>query len=219
MPLRPLFPRALKRLTRRLERDLAFFCASFTALFAIAVTAWPAFAPEWRAGESVAAVSAGALLFITLAFWRPLWHALANRLFLGALVPLSDPWVIDGDTIDDRAGRIRYRLANIDAPEIDGAKCYREAERGQLAKWAFVRIVREAKSVVVRPTFRVDRYGRRVGFVLADGVDVGETLIARGLAVRWGGVRRRWCGPHGGLAKLARAGAMAHRCQTCRAFT
>ncbi len=219
MEMRSLFARAAGRRFWRLKRDVTFFGASFVALFAIAVVAWPAFAADNRATESVLAVAGGVALFVCFAFWRPAWHAVANRFFLKPATPLIDPWVVDGDTIDDRARGVRYRIANIDAPEVDGAKCYREAARGQLAKWALVRIIREAKDVRVRATFRTDRYGRRVAFILVDSVDVGETLVSRGLAVPWAGMRRRWCGPKGGLAQLARAGAMAHRCKTCRALT
>lgn len=205
------------RLLKRLKRDVAFFAVVFAALFGVAVAAWPAFEAEDRGLEAVVAVTAVALLFIALAFARPIWHAFANRYFLRPVRRLPDPWVVDGDTIDDRATGIRYRFANIDAPEIDGAKCYREGARGQLAKWALVRMVREAKVVAVRPTFRTDRFGRRVAFVLIDGQDAGDILVARGLAVPWGGWRKRWCGPRGGLAKIAKAGAMAHACKACRA--
>lgn len=205
------------RLSKRATRDLIFFTAAFAALFAVAVAAWPAFEADNRAMEAALAVVGAAAAFAALAFWRPAWHAFANTYFLRKVTPLANPWVIDGDTIDDRARGVRYRFANIDAPEIEGAKCYREGARGQLAKWALVRIVREAKVIAVRPTFRIDRYGRRVAFVLADGEDVGAMLIARGLAVPWAGWRRRWCGPTGGLAKIAETGAMAHACKTCRA--
>lgn len=39
-----------------------------------------------------------------------------------------------------------------------------------------------------------DRYGRTLGRVLVDGVDVGELLISEGLARRWDGRRHPWCG-------------------------
>lgn len=205
------------RFPKRMKRDVIFFFTAFAALFGVAVAAWPAFDAADRRVESVAAVAGASVAFILFAFWRPVWHAFANRFFLRPLRRLPDPWVVDGDTIDDRATGIRYRFANIDAPEIEGAKCYREGVRGQLAKWALVRLVREAKVVAVRPTFRTDQYGRRVAFVLIDDQDAGDILVARGLAVPWGGWRKRWCGPRGGLAQIAKTGAMAHACKACRA--
>ena len=39
-----------------------------------------------------------------------------------------------------------------------------------------------------------DRYGRKLRVVERDGVSLGETLVAEGLARRWEGRRRPWCG-------------------------
>jgi hypothetical protein len=146
------------------------------------------------------------------------WGFLASKLGVSPKPrSLVQPWVIDGDTIDDAAAGIRYRLANIDAPETgDHAKCYREAERGQLAKWAAIRLVREAAAVTARPTGRMDRYGRCVAFILVDGADLGNLLVGRGLALPWRGRRERWCGANGGLARIAARGGPPHACQTCR---
>lgn len=153
-------------------------------------------------------------MFITYARWG--WHALANRIGVAAPHILANPWVLDGDSVEDRATGVRYRLANIDAPEIgDAAKCYKEAERGQLAKWVAVRLVRAAKLVTARNTWRRDKFGRRVALVFVDGMDLGELLIKRGLARPWRGRREKWCGPDGGLARIATTGAMAHVCKTC----
>jgi len=213
-PARPLLSKSLKR-------TFAFFAAAFAALFAVGA-AHLHFATLGGVAQNfsgiVMAVGLGVACIAAALCWRTFWHAFANHCFLSSTAPVENPWVIDGDTIDDRARGVRYRIANIDAPEIDGAKCYRESARGQLAKWALVRLVRDAHIVAVRPTFRTDRYGRRVAFVLADGQDVGNMLVARGLAVPWRGWRRAWCGPRGGLAKIAKAGAMAHACKTCGAL-
>ncbi|HVK82275.1 MAG TPA: thermonuclease family protein [Verrucomicrobiae bacterium] len=70
-----------------------------------------------------------------------------------------------------------------DAPETgDGARCANEAQRGELARLAVVAMVNRAKAVTVRRTWRWDQYGRRVTFVYADGVDIGEALVAKGFA-------------------------------------
>jgi len=173
--------------------------------------------------DVVQALILGALTLCILtppAVRRFFWHLLANRVSVARPRRLADPYVIDGDTIDDRSTGIRYRLANIDAPETgDNAKCFKENERGEAAKWAAIRLVRAAKTVEVRQTWRIDRYGRRVAFVLVDGEDLGRTLIAQGFARPWLGQRYRWCGKNGGLALIARAGRRAHNCQTCAAWT
>jgi endonuclease YncB( thermonuclease family) len=129
--------------------------------------------------------------------------------------PVLHPWIIDGDTLDDRAEGVRYRLANIDAPELEG-KCFRERARAHAAKDAATSLVRRAKQVSVRRTFRWDMYGRRAAFVLVDGQGLGELLVQRGLAVPWRGRRKRWCGPNGGLALIAASGGPSFACTTCR---
>jgi endonuclease YncB( thermonuclease family) len=160
----------------------------------------------------VAAASTGLL--------RLIWHDLANALAETRPRPLRAPWVIDGDTIEDRAAGVRYRVANIDAPETgDNAKCFRERQRGELAKREAIRLVRRARSTEVRRTWRTDRHGRRVAFVLVDSEDLGEALMQRGLARPWRGRRERWCGPRGGLAKIAESGAMPFSCAACAHWT
>jgi endonuclease YncB( thermonuclease family) len=39
-----------------------------------------------------------------------------------------------------------------------------------------------------------DRYGRKLRVVQRDGRSIADTLIAEGLARRWDGARRSWCG-------------------------
>lgn len=96
--------------------------------------------------------------------WRredALWHALANALAEASPRPIADAWVIDGDTIDDRATGVRYRLANIDAPETGAkARCRRERMLGEAARRTAIAMVRAAAKVEARRTFRTDRYGR-----------------------------------------------------------
>jgi endonuclease YncB( thermonuclease family) len=148
-------------------------------------------------------------------FDRYLWHMAANAAAFEKPHRLIRVWVVDGDTLDGDG--VRYRFANIDAPETgDNAKCFLERQRGEEAKRAAIKMVRSASIVAVRRTWRTDRFGRRVAFVLVDGADLGDLLVAQGLARPWRGMRERWCGENGGLAKIARAGARPHACATCR---
>jgi micrococcal nuclease len=39
-----------------------------------------------------------------------------------------------------------------------------------------------------------DLYGRKLRVLTRDGRSVADTLVAEGLARRWDGVRRSWCG-------------------------
>ncbi len=169
---------------------------------------------------SVAAVSAAIVAAaIPTGVVRMLWHDFANAFAEETPRLIANPWVIDGDTIDDRGSGTRYRLANIDAPETgDNARCHRERTRGEEATRAAIRLVRSAAAVQVRRTFRTDRYGRRVAFVLVDGRDLGEILVAQGLAQPWRGRRRKWCGPTGGLALIAARNSTTFSCNSCRGW-
>lgn len=152
----------------------------------------------------------------TLTFSPAVWHSFANRIFVGGHVVISMPSVIDGDTIDDLATGVRYRLANIDAPETgEQAKCFREREKGEMAKRMAVRAISAGVRVTARKTFRIDRFGRRVAFVYVDGQDLGEWLVREGFARPWYGFRRKWCGRHGQLQEMAAARGESFSCKTC----
>lgn len=186
-------------------------------------SAWRALALTQTEMTAMAAAAGAVMLFGALfptGLATFVWHTFANVMAGRRRRPVAMPRVVDGDTLDDAATGIRYRLANIDAPETgDNAKCFRESERGEEAAATAAYLVSKAQAVTVRWTFRVDRYGRRVAFVEVDGADLGELLMARGLARPWRGKRVRWCGRKGGLAAIARAGRAPHACATCRAWT
>jgi endonuclease YncB( thermonuclease family) len=204
---------------RQREQERWLFVAGFVLILLAGLAAFAVFdgfapSPELNAALLFAAV------FVTLAAPPPVlrffWHEFANRWGVKPPTPVLSPHVIDGDTIHDVANGLRYRLANIDAPETgDNAKCHRERERGEDAKSVAHQLVANATRVEVRTTFRMDQYGRRIAFVLVDGVDLGEILVQRGLARPWRGTRRRWCGRNGGLAKIAQAGLKRHACSAC----
>lgn len=99
---------------------------------------------------------------------------------------------LDGDTI-----RATIRLANIDAPELEGA-CDAERDLAARATADIARRLATAKalSIAVDPARPFDRYGRVLALVAVDGVDLGQTLVAAGLAHVWRGSRAAsggWC--------------------------
>ena len=83
--------------------------------------------------------------------------------------------IADGDTltivIDDRQEKIR--LSDIDTPE-------RKQPYGTRAKQALAELT-FGKTVTVSTTTR-DRYGRVIGHITADGVDVNAELVRLGFA-------------------------------------
>jgi endonuclease YncB( thermonuclease family) len=108
--------------------------------------------------------------------------------------------VIDGDTLEDLAADITYRIENIDTPETGPrAQCTAERELGDRATREARALIAAAEEIQLSPTGRIDRYGRSIAFVLIDGRDLGETLIAEGLARPWRGRREPWCDSGGNL--------------------
>lgn len=100
---------------------------------------------------------------------------------------------IDGDTIVCDGEHVR--ILNIDAPELGaGARCATEAALAERARQLAAAALAGSR-VEVRPDPRRprDRYGRTLAWVDVDGRDLGELLVAAGLARRWDGRRRPWC--------------------------
>ncbi len=105
---------------------------------------------------------------------------------------LAQPVVIDGDTL--RVGDERYRVENIDAPERGArADCPEERALAEAARAYVVEWVANARTVEAQPTGRRDRYGRVIARIRIDRVDLGERLIARGLAQPWRGRKANFC--------------------------
>lgn len=88
--------------------------------------------------------------------------------------------------------QIPIPIAGVDTPEIR-EKCPREVQLAQQAKTLTTELLREAKSIELS-NLRRDKYFRVLATVVADGKDVGQTLIGAGLAVPYGGGMRtaRW---------------------------
>jgi len=100
--------------------------------------------------------------------------------------------VIDGDTI--RFAGMKVRLADIDAPEVFSPKCASEAALGRRATERLVELMNEGPFELVRSGSDEDIYGRKLRVVERGGRSLADTLVTEGLARRWDGVRRGWCG-------------------------
>jgi len=119
--------------------------------------------------------------------------------------------VIDGDTLEVRVHiwlgqniSTRVRLVGIDAPEIKG-KCDRERDLARRARaYLLARLDPAATGAAIGAgagvvRLREVRYGKYAGRVLArvetlDGMDLGQELVAAGLARPYDGRRRSsWC--------------------------
>jgi len=107
-------------------------------------------------------------------------------------VALASPRVVDGDTIRD--GREIYRVENLDAPEVGShARCPAERAKGEAASEAARVMIRGGDRIEAIETGRRDRYGRNLARIEIDGRDLGEALIAAGLARPWRGRSSNFC--------------------------
>ena len=84
--------------------------------------------------------------------------------------------------------KIGVRLARIDAPEVR-TKCEGEKKKGIEARDALVERLRQAKVIDLREVER-GKYFRLVAEVIADGENLSDLLLARGLAWPYGGGTR-----------------------------
>jgi len=88
------------------------------------------------------------------------------------------------DTERVRVGGHLIALHQLDAPS-DAATCANERELGVRARARLQELISGAQAVTFRKTGMACLQVMTCdGFVQADGVDVGDTLIAEGLAVR-----------------------------------
>ena len=94
----------------------------------------------------------------------------------------------DGDS--GRLGKLKFRLANIDAPETGslkqrgGAKCESERELGYEAKAFIVKYTKDKMIRIVRD-YGEDRYGRLVVDLQANGSSVASAGVKAGYLKEW----------------------------------
>jgi endonuclease YncB( thermonuclease family) len=120
---------------------------------------------------------------------------------LRATYPAELIRVLDGDTFEARVkiwpgmeAVTRVRLRGVDAPEMK-ARCEDERVKALAAKDALTQMLSEGS--VGLSNVSQDKYGGRVDAdaSTATARDIGEALVALGLARRYGGGRRlSWCG-------------------------
>ena len=103
--------------------------------------------------------------------------------------------VVDGDTFWYRGEK--FRIADINAPEVSKPGCAREAELGAEATERLQALLNRGRFTLAPNgdgTGRDrDRYGRLLRTVTRDGSSLGKELVREGLAEQWTGRRRNWC--------------------------
>ena len=102
----------------------------------------------------------------------------------------NDVYVIDGDTFS--YGGRRVRILGIDAPETHPPRCVEEARLG-LAATAKLKELLGSGTITIGGSGH-DQYGRELRQVFVNGQDVGDAMIAAGLARSYDGKKRQgWC--------------------------
>jgi endonuclease YncB( thermonuclease family) len=99
--------------------------------------------------------------------------------------------VVDGDTFYLAGEKIR--IAGIDAPETHPSRCPSEAALGNAATARLQELLSGGAISLSSIDRDRDRYGRLLRNVAVDGQDVGDTLVAEGVARPYGSGRRSWC--------------------------
>ena len=104
--------------------------------------------------------------------------------------------VVDGDTIDanidlgfDITIHKRIRLAGIDTPE-SRTRDLEEKARGLASKAKLVELLGDGEFVL--ESKEVGKYGRVLGTLLIDDININDTLVKEGFAVEyWGGKKKK----------------------------
>ncbi len=132
--------------------------------------------------------------------WKNVGGVLAGILAAGTLTvaALGDPSsvvngtafvLVDGDTL--ALGHERIRLEGPDAPESWQPRCDAELAFALQAKEKLRTLLGDNEIIVKR--HGVDKYNRTLArLYFRDGREVGEELIASGLALRWQPGRAAW---------------------------
>jgi micrococcal nuclease len=103
--------------------------------------------------------------------------------------------VVDGDTIDvildlgfSILHKCRVRLYGIDTPE-SRTRDKDEKARGKLAAKFLEDSIKNGKVIILQSKLKDSKgkYGRVLGAVIVDGVDINEKMILKSLAVRYHG--------------------------------
>lgn len=98
---------------------------------------------------------------------------------------VQNVFVLDGDDI--KWNGVNYRLEGYDAPEIRNFRSKKdrnlERKRGYMAKFALFRLLQGARNAHMLPAPNKDRFGRALGVLLVDGVDVANIAIHQGWGV------------------------------------
>ncbi|THK34640.1 thermonuclease family protein [Ensifer sp. MPMI2T] len=100
--------------------------------------------------------------------------------------------VVDGDTFWFEG--IKYRISDIDTPEISEPRCAEEKALGEQAKIRLQSLLNAGAFGLKAGLRDEDKYGRKLREVYRGGRSLGAQLVDEGLAHHWIGFKQSWCG-------------------------
>lgn len=99
--------------------------------------------------------------------------------------------VVDGDTF--WLNGVKYRIADLNTPEVSSPSCPQEAALGQRATTRLASLLNAGPFTLGGYERDEDQYGRKLRIVERNGRSIAGTMIAEGLAHPWRGKRESWC--------------------------
>lgn len=102
-----------------------------------------------------------------------------------------DTCVVDGDTF--WLDGVKFRIADIDTPEVGTPHCDAEARQGAMATQRLRELLSAGPFDLAQVERDQDRYGRKLRTVMRDGQSLGMVLVGEGLAHEWLGSKQSWC--------------------------
>lgn len=115
---------------------------------------------------------------------RGLVFGLCSEGGLTNCVASGDSFYLGGKTV---------RIAGIEAPQLYGAACPREAELGRRSALKLQAILNSGELEMSKVGQDLDRYGLLLRQISVDGKDVGHGMVNSGLAREIGDTTRSWC--------------------------
>jgi len=125
------------------------------------------------------------------------WATMPPEDLIEASFPICGPTaritcVVDGDTF--WLDGVKYRIADIDTPEIGEPRCAEEKALGVQATLRLQSLLNAGAFGLKAGARDEDKYGRKLREVYRDGRSLGVQLVDEGLAHRWIGFKQSWCG-------------------------
>ena len=121
---------------------------------------------------------------VTATTSKGLVFGLCNEGGLTNCVASGDSFYLGGKTV---------RIAGIEAPQLYGAACPKEAELGRTAAVKLQTLLNSGELELTKVPQDLDRFGLLLRNVSVDGKRVGPAMVDAGLARDIGNLTRSWC--------------------------